>query len=191
MTITAPLDGGLLDPAWAVEVTDALNSQVPGLAALTATVSALSATVSALTNPARAQLRQTSAQTLGSGTGAVCTYNAEDKDSANGHSIVTNTSRYTCQVAGDYFIQPAAGFAANVTGVRAVNLRVNGSDVAGSQNLWSASSGFATSMPGRGVLITLAVNDFVEALLIQNSGGNLNTDVGTTTQSTMTVIRIA
>jgi hypothetical protein len=177
MTIVAPVDGDLVDPQWADDVTDAIN--------------ALDTDFGTIQSPPRAQIRQSSSQNLLNGTGTAVTFNVDDIDTANGHNTVTNNSRYVCQTPGDYLVFPSGGFAANTTGVRAVSVKVNGNDIAGSQTLWSASSSFATSMPGKGQLITMALNDYAEVFVIQTSGGTLATDVGTTTQSCVMFLLVA
>lgn len=143
--------------------------------------------VSELKSPYRAQLRQTVAQTFTTGTGAVFTFDAEDRDSANAHSTSSNTSRYVIPGAGDWCMAGGAGWVANATGVRSTLVRVNGSDVAGGQLLWSASSAFSTKMPIQFMMISLALNDIVEVSGIQTSGGNLNSESSSTTQSTFSI----
>lgn len=134
--------------------------------------------------------RQTSAQSLTSGTFAAVTLDAEDVDSANGHSTSSNTSRYTGQYAGWYGVSGGAGFAFNATGNRALDLRVNGAVVNGTQsNIATLTASSSTAQPVIATeFVFLNVNDYVELFAFQSSGGSLNTAVTTDQQSRMNAI---
>lgn len=140
-----------------------------------------------LSDPPRAQLRQTSAQTFGTGAFVALTFDAEDWDNYGGHSTATNTSRYTCQVAGIYVFSGKISFAANTTGRRATRWSKNGSDVTGGQTAIIATSTSDIEHPATTIQISLAVGDYVELLGYQESGGNLATVVSGGQQPLMTV----
>jgi hypothetical protein len=74
--------------------------------------------------------------------------------------------------AGFYTISANVGFATNATGRRLVQIYVNGSDRGGVQV--AALSG-ATTILSVSTNVYLAVNDYVEAFALQQSGGALNT----------------
>ena len=129
--------------------------------------------------------RQTSSQTLTTGVVAAITLDAEDVDSANGHSTSSNTSRYTSQYAGWYDVSGGVGFASNATSYRAVDLRVNGTGVHATQSNLMGLTSSVSNVSLSDELIFLNVNDYVEMFALQNSGGNLGTAVTTTTQPRM------
>lgn len=146
----------------------------------------LATVVGELKAPHRVQARQIVAQTLTTGTGANITFTAEDVDSANGHSTSSNTDRYVIPATGLLMVAGGVGFAVSAAGVRLVLWRINGVDVNGSETLWSASSAFATGFLAKTMFINVVANDILTLVAVQTTGGNLDTDVGAATQSTMT-----
>jgi hypothetical protein len=143
-----------------------------------------------LSTPPAVHLRQTSAQTLTTGTGTAILFDTEDLDNYSGHSTSSNTSRYTCQLAGWYKFSGGIGWASNGTGRRGTWWRKNGTDVNGSEVNHHAGGTGILGTPARTIFISLAVNDYVELMGIQESGGNLNTGVTATQQPTMSAILI-
>lgn len=134
------------------------------------------------------QGRQTSAQSIPDNTVTAVTFNAEDVDSAGGHSTSTNTSRYTAVYPGWYRASPAASFAANATGARALEVSRNGTLINGSGVIVPAmTGGISHRMAGRTIMSFLNVGDYLETSVFQNSGGALNTAVGGVEQSTFCV----
>ena len=100
------------------------------------------------------------------------TFNKERWDTDTIHDTSTNTGRLTCKTAGIYHIYASVAFASNATGYRYINIRLNGStmiatlghtEVAASNENMSISTEYS-----------LAVNDYVELVVYQNSGGALN-----------------
>lgn len=132
------------------------------------------------------QGRQTVAQSLTTGVYTALTLDAEDVDTAGGHSIVTNTSRYVAQYAGWADVNASAGFASNVTGRRLLKLRTNGTtDINGSDvSMFSGITGVLKNVTPV-VKIFFNVTDYVEMMPAQESGGALNTAVTTVDQSMM------
>lgn len=134
---------------------------------------------------------QTSVQSLSDNTWTSLTLDTEAFDSDNGHSTSTNTSRYTVQVAGTYFVAGNAAFAANATGNRAIRIGVNGSPVVGSfaktlASTASHSSGIATTAE-----VVCAVGDYIEVMGLQSSGAALNTSSATDVACAMGVFFFA
>lgn len=125
--------------------------------------------------PPIAALRQSVAQSLVNTSWVAITLDAEDTDSYGGHSTVTNTSRYTCQLTGWYTACGVVAFAPNVTGFRAARLQVNG----------TAENGTITYVPNNGSAESVAVTptrdiflnsgEYLEVAGWQSSGGSLNT----------------
>lgn len=138
-----------------------------------------------------AELRQTVAQSIANGgTGAALLFDVEDIDTDNGHSTVTNTSRYTGQTAGRFQLSGASHLAANVTGRRGCWWRLNAADVAASMSLGPASAAFDMASVSRVRTIVLnGSTDYVELVAYQESGGALLTTVTSASggQSSMSV----
>ncbi|MFI8535324.1 hypothetical protein ACIGMX_34405 [Streptomyces aquilus] len=119
----------------------------------------------------------TTAQSLASSTtDTAITLDTEEYDSDNGHSTTTNTSRYTVQVAGTYYIAATLGFAANGSGNRKVGININGASARGGvvQAPGISTNSFVACVSTEQ---TLAVGDYVELVGWQTSGGALNTAV--------------
>jgi hypothetical protein len=124
--------------------------------------------------PPLAMLRQTAAQTLTTGTYTAVLFDTEDFDSHNGHSTVSNTSRYTAVTAGVYEVSGGCAFAANATGRRLARVAANGTVIGGSLSGIPANAS-VVGYPVRTTLVRLAVGDYVELQALQESGGNLAT----------------
>lgn len=141
-----------------------------------------------LSQPPIAVLRQTGAQSLSTGAGTAITFDAEDIDTHGGHSTVTNTSRYTAQIAGWYQLSGGVSITGSATNRRACWWTKNGSDIAGSEATVSAGDDTGTlTVPARTILVLLAVADYVELKGFQDSGGSLNTVVTSAAQPSMHV----
>jgi len=140
-----------------------------------------------VTAPPLAVLRQTVAQSIPHATQTAIQFNAEDLDTAGGHDNVTNNTRYTAQKAGKYLLGGAVN-TVSATGFRGVVWFKNGSAVPGSQIDSAPVAGSEWPVAARTIIVTLAVSDFVELRLFQDTGGGaLNTGVSSDVQSTMTV----
>lgn len=99
-------------------------------------------------------------------------FNSETYDTDVIHDTVTNNGRLTCKTAGVYVITAVAEFAPNATGTRWLGIRLNGTTVI----RWSIgpAGGADGAAPLVSVQYALAVNDYVEAVVWQSSGGALN-----------------
>lgn len=133
-------------------------------------------------------MRQTVAQSLTNNTATAITFDAEDVDYDNGHSTVTNTSRYTAGTAGWYLVNYAVAFSSNATGKRTANLKLNGTtDLVGTfSDAVPLTTGDVTTF-GLAKLIFLNASDYIELMALQTSGGALNTYVTAPIQSMMSV----
>lgn len=132
------------------------------------------ARLAATTIKPHAFLRQSSNQSIGHGAWTAVTFGVEDFDTHGGHDLVTNTSRYTAQVAGTYHVIGRGGFAANSTGHRGVRIAKNGTVVNGSGNYFQSTTSDVWSTTGS-CDVHLDVGQYVEVQVIQDSGGALNT----------------
>lgn len=142
-------------------------------------------------DPPRAQLRQTVAQSLTTGIAAAVTFTTEDYDTALGHDTSTNPSRYVSQYPGRYKISGGASFAANATGRRITKWQINGADVMGSQVSLPTTAASVCGVPARTLEVYLDVDDYLELIVIQESGGALNTAVSSSDQALMCVRWVA
>lgn len=101
-------------------------------------------------------------------------------DTYGGHSNVTNSSRYTAQLAGWYLVGAEYAAAANATGLRLVRISKNGAYASPSQTVVAtAGTGLDTNIQTV-TIVQLAVGDYVEATVYQTSGGALNSTPGDT-----------
>ncbi|MEU1731385.1 hypothetical protein [Streptosporangium sp. NPDC020145] len=109
-----------------------------------------------------------------SSTQAVMPFDTEIVDRDNGHSTSSNTSRYTSQTAGYYLVSGAVGFVSNGTGKRELTILLNGTTETYPSSIPGLAAGFTgLTTTGR---VYLAVGDYVELYVWQNSGGTLNTN---------------
>lgn len=107
------------------------------------------------------------------GTGTALTYDTDRYDTDAIHDIASVTTRLTAPAAGYYRIGACVRFASNATGYRQVFLRINGATVIASL-IVDAVATTVTDIVLAGVDYLLAQGDYVECLVVQTSGGNLN-----------------
>ncbi len=100
------------------------------------------------------------------------TFNTDRFDDDNIHSILSNTSQLVCRTAGSYQISVFASWAASATGIRRVFIRHNGSTTISGQGPDAGDAALSTYQ-SPSTLWDMAVNDYVELLCIQSSGGDL------------------
>lgn len=124
-----------------------------------------------------ARVTHSLAQSISSATNTALAFNTEryDQDglgTSTIHDNTVNNTRLICRVAGKYSIGGNVEWAANATGVRDVFLRLNGS----AYIAYSRFSTVVASTIQQGIATDweLAVNDYVELVVFQNSGGGLN-----------------
>lgn len=132
-------------------------------------------------------LKQTVAQSIPNATNTAITFGVAVGDTWSAWSA-GSPSLYTVQVAGLYAVSGIVLFVANATNARDAMLNYNGTTIVGSQAEYpgSASSVGTASTPW--VLQQAVVGDTFQLVGSQNSGGSLNTLVGTNTASSMTVM---
>jgi len=121
----------------------------------------------------------TAAQSCANNSFVTLNFDAENFDTDGFHSNVTNNSRLTVPSgkAGKYLVNFQADFALNATGVRYAFITLNGSTNVGKVQLapTGASDAWIVSV---NAILNLSVGDYVEARLLQNSGGALNAEGG-------------
>lgn len=125
-----------------------------------------------LSNHPVAVLRSSGTQSINSASSTAVLLDVEDIDSDSGHSLVSNTSRYTGQTAGWFLITAYILFAANAstTTVRQLEIRVNGSGITLASTAGN-SSAIATHLSTSTHYFLNGSTDFVEMFAFQNSGG--------------------
>ena len=112
---------------------------------------------------------------IGNAAWTALTFDSERWDSRGLHSVVANTGRFTILVPGLYSIGGSALFATDGTGVRAGAIRLNGA--AGTYITRSGAfdvGGVAGGSVNPSTQYRLSATDYVEFMVYQNSGGNLN-----------------
>lgn len=139
------------------------------------------ADLNSATDPPLVFAYQIVTQSLANTTWTAITMTAEVIDTISGHSLVTNTSRYTPNVAGTYEVYGQVAFAINATGDRGAQFRKNGSTTDGLQyGAARAMSGgnFAGIAVSSGVVNLNGTTDYVELYAFQDSGGTISTSYG-------------
>jgi len=121
---------------------------------------------------------QTSVQSIPNTTVTAILIDTEKTDTYDGHSTVTNTSRYTCQTgaAGWYLVVGSVLWAASNLGSRSVGVSKNGV----SQGSVSVDCSRLDVNPNltATALVQLAVGDYVEVVAYQSTGGASSTAAG-------------
>ena len=115
---------------------------------------------------------RTTDQTLTTGVDAVVTFDS-DADDPLGSWVVGQATRLTAVVPGRYLPVASARFAANGTGFRAAWITLNGSTTVGRSQHIATAAAAPTWFDVAAHPVTLAVGDYLELNVSQNSGGNL------------------
>jgi hypothetical protein len=114
------------------------------------------------------------AQTIGNNADAAVQFNTEEAGDPWGMWDATNSTRLVAPLDGWYMVTGFAAFVANATGVRAVRVRKNGSTVLVSDRRTSYAS-FDNELSIAVGPVELAATEYLELMVFQNSGGNLDT----------------
>jgi hypothetical protein len=111
---------------------------------------------------------------LTSGVATALTFDTERVDVGGLHSTAVNTGRITIPAGegGFYLIGGTCEFASNATGIRGLDIRLNGATyIARTKNLASSGGAHYAEVA---TLYQLAATDYVELVASQTSGGALN-----------------
>lgn len=114
--------------------------------------------------------------------------NSERYDTDNIHDLITNNSRLTFKTAGIYLIISHVEFVSNATGLRKLIIKINRTTNVLVYTV-EAITGDSTTMIAT-TLYSAAVDDYVENMVYQNSGGALNVPASTGFQCELMVQRI-
>ena len=135
------------------------------------------------------------AQSIPTGAVTALAFNSERFDQAGGvaathHDNVTNNSRLACLYAGIYLIDISYEWAASNAGtVRDVNLRLNGATTIATDRKLPVAT--VTQNGGISRIYQLAVNDYIEVAVYQDTGAGLNMNATGNRSPEFTMIRIA
>lgn len=129
---------------------------------------------------------RTSAQTIGTGSWTAISFDTELTDTDSMIDVSGQPTRVTCSTPGSYIVKANVSWAANNTGVRGI--RVTHKNSAGTTQATygadlrqSVSNGATVTECTTGHGVVLAAGDYVIVEVYQDSGGNLNTSVGSDT----------
>lgn len=120
---------------------------------------------------------QTATQAIASATLTALAIDTTVVDFYNGHSNVTNNSRYVAQQSGYYLVIASAGYSTlNATGNRVLEVQKNGSTInlAVTVGLAPTTSNGAANQCATIVQMN-GTTDYVEAYVYQTSGSSLTT----------------
>ena len=136
-------------------------------------------------------VRNTAAQSVAQNGYVALTFNTEDSDPLGFHSTSSNTNRLTVPTgyAGAYLVTGGSSFAGNGNGsYRLLTLGVNGSLLLPQDRRRASTVDQQFGVTG---IAVLAVGDFAELYVYQDSGGNLNVgNSGGDSQSVLRMCRI-
>jgi hypothetical protein len=119
----------------------------------------------------------TSAQTISNATDTVLNLNDEYWDTNSFHNPVTNNSRLTIPsgYGGFYIVFYKVTWATNTTGLRYAYAKLNGGSTLIGKGAWESDSDGVVTMVGT-FLDKFTAGDYIELVVYQSSGGNLNTN---------------
>lgn len=146
--------------------------------------------VAFLENPPHCVMYQVAAQSLVTATLTAIIFDTNEVDSYNGHSLITNPTRYTGQVPGYYECSGVVGYAASNTSFRLAGWFKNGTAVAAAtaviQCVTIGGVGTNVTAPTREIFLN-GTTDYVELFAEHNIGAGLNTATSAGQQSMATI----
>lgn len=129
------------------------------------------------------------AQSVPHATSTPLALNSERFDTDTIHDVVTNNTRLTCNTAGVYVITGCAVYLANATGRRMLQIRLNGTTVIADIEITAVSGGNNTVLSITSIY-SLSLNDYVELVAFQDSGGALNVSSSGNISPEFSMIRV-
>ncbi len=120
--------------------------------------------------------RTTGNQSIPDSTATAIDFNAESFDTDTFHDNSTNPSRVTIPSGkgGKYLFTAWASFVGNGTGYRDMQLLKNGTTLTGSSAVGWKPDATGYTAGTIAVILNLVATDYLEVLVTQTSGGNLN-----------------
>ena len=114
-------------------------------------------------------------QAIPNNTWTAVALNSELYDTDAIHDNVTNNSRLTCKTAGVYVITGHIDLEESTTGLRSLFIRLNGTTYIAEYQSNNVEGGPGFSwITSIATIYKLAVNDYVELMIRQTSGGSLD-----------------
>lgn len=114
------------------------------------------------------------AQSIAASTLTPVAFNTELYDYDGWHDTVTNNTRITVPVAGVYTIGAQFAYAPVTGGIRAVDVRTNGTNYVIGCTLPFATATTYETATCVSMTVLLAANDYIEGIAFQTSAGALN-----------------
>jgi hypothetical protein len=134
-----------------------------------------------------ASLRQAVTQSIANSTFTAITLDTSDVDTDNGHSVVTNTSRYTPQTAGYAQYSGGVAWSVNTTGGRGTYWAQNGSLLISEAMMATVSALNVGTVARTKQIFSNGSTDYVEMQAYQTSGGALSTVATSSAECAMEV----
>jgi hypothetical protein len=135
-------------------------------------------------------------QSATNGVNLILALNSERYDQAFGsastmHDTVTNNSRLTCRYAGVYMIVANVEWATSTTGIRLVEIVLNAglTAIGRTRSVMAGTTDPTTQIAT--AIYPLAVNDYVQTQVFQNSGGGLNVVSSANYSPEFSMVRVA
>lgn len=126
-----------------------------------------------LANPPACRVTKAAAQSIATSALTAVTFDTERYDTDTMHDNVTNNTRITIKTAGLYTVGAAIEWAAGGTSFRLLLIRLNGTTPIAQLIGPPETTGVATDQT-LSTVYKFAVNDYIEVMAQQNSGGALN-----------------
>lgn len=135
-------------------------------------------------DPPCARVFHNANQSIATATLTALAFNQERFDTDTIHDVSTNNTRLTCKTAGKYLIVAGAHWAANPV-IGTIRLRLNGATAIAEDTVVGDYRHMALS-----TIYDLAVSDYVELIVQQQSGGAVNIDVVGNTSPEFSMARL-
>lgn len=116
------------------------------------------------------------------------TFNSERWDTDTIHDTSSNTSRLTCKSAGKYFISGNVEWASS-PGIPLIRIKYNGSTIIAAHQVALSTGDYRIQQIQ--TVWDMAVNDYVELTVIQNSGGALSINSSSKYSPEFMMVRVA
>ncbi len=131
--------------------------------------------------------RITSNQTIANNTRTIMLFNTEEFDTDTIHDNSSSSGRLTAKLAGKYIATCSIRWASNSTGGRLATIKKNGTTNVSEHSQYNLS-GNHLLLTGSPVIVSMAVNDYIEVEVFQDSGGDLDVVLDDRTQFAMAYI---
>lgn len=138
----------------------------------------------------RARVYHNAAQSITNNAVTALAFNSERFDNDGIHDTTTNTGRLTCKTAGVYAIGGHVNWANNATGLRLISIRLNGTTLLATQGANAVTTGNSQDQSVV-TLGSLALNDYMELMVYQSSGGALNVQAAGNYSPEFWMVRVA